>query len=188
MAVAASSRLDSSTMSCSFSFQPELLTSREQTDCFANALLPRFRTLGYMDPNHKVTPMRRRQLLKEIPRFRIFLQSFGDVGRQVRNYRPRRIFVAGRRRRETRGVEQAGRLELRPALTIDVRPLAGGLSRRELEGVPVVIETLDQAVDPSEAQRLANRVLVRNGLCQRVLLMEHEPDPRTRRMVLSQPG
>jgi hypothetical protein len=41
-------------------------------------------------------------------------------------------------------------------LAVDVRPLTVGLSRRELAGVPAIIHTFNQAIDPSEAQRLAN--------------------------------
>src|SRR6266511_1321672 len=115
-----------------------------------NALLPRFWSLGRVNPTNNVTPV------------------------------AWRCHPPG-------GGEQAGRLEFPPAFAIEVRPFAGGLSRRELAGVPVVIETFDEAVDPSEAQRLTNRVLVRDRLHSRVVLVEHEPDPWARRMVLSQP-
>src|ERR1019366_3375728 len=70
---------------------------------------------------------------------------------------------------------------------IDGGPLALRLSRRELAGISIVIETLNQAVDPSETQRLANRILVSHGFRGSVALVEHQPDPWIRCMVLSQP-
>jgi len=92
-----------------------------------------------------------RQLLKETRCFRIRLQRFGDAGRQVRDCRSRRVCVRGWRCCQPGRGEEANPLEFRPAFAIDVRPLAGGLSRRELARVPIVIEAFDEAVDPSEA-------------------------------------
>src|SRR3989442_12610803 len=94
-----------------------------------------------MNPNHEVTSVGRRQLAKKLPRFEICLQRFSDVHGQVGDYRSRRVGVVRRRRRQTGRGEQAGRLEFRPPFAIDVRPLARGLSRCDLEGVSVVIET-----------------------------------------------
>src|SRR5438477_12296741 len=131
MAAVAPSRLDSSTMNCSFSFQPELLTSRQQTDGFAKAFFLRFLSFGRMNPTYKVTAVGWRQTLEETPCLRILLQRFGHVGRQVRDCRARGVCVVGRRRRQPGSREQAGRFEFQPALAIDLGPLAGGLSRRE---------------------------------------------------------
>jgi hypothetical protein len=60
----------------------------------------------------------------------------------------------------TNAIRSPGRLEFHLSLAIAVRPLAGGLPWRKLVDVPVAIEALDEAVDPTEAQCLANRVLV----------------------------
>src|SRR5437588_397925 len=76
----------------------------------------------------------------------------------------RGVAVAGWSGGQTRRGEQAGRLELRPALAINIGPLARGLARCELAGVAVVVEPLDEAVDPSEAERFANGVLVGDRL------------------------
>lgn len=59
--------------------------------------------------------------------------------------------------------------------------------RRHLEREAVVVQALDEAVDPSEAQRLTDGVLVRHRLSPRVLLVEHDPDSGSRRVVLRQP-
>ena len=39
-----------------------------------------------------------------------------------------------------------------------------------------------------KAERFANRVFVRDRIDRRVRFMEYQPDPRARRMMLSQPG
>src|SRR4029077_5492173 len=67
-------------------------------------------------------------------------------------------------RRETGRRKQARRLKFQPPFPINVRPLARGLSRRDLESVSVVIETFDKTVDPSETKRLTNCVFVGNRL------------------------
>src|SRR5687768_17650372 len=113
-----------------------------------------------MEPNDEVTSVGGRQFPKELPRFGICLQRFGDVYGEVGDHRSWRVGVVRWCRRETGRREQAGRLEFSPTFPIDVRPLARGLSRCDLDGVSVVIETFDQAVDPSEAERLTNRVFV----------------------------
>src|SRR5438552_10705172 len=61
--------------------------------------------------------------------------------------------------------EEVCRLELSPPFSIKVRPFAGRLSRRDLDGVSIVIDAFDQTVDPSEAQRLftRNSYLLRRG-------------------------
>src|SRR5216684_4494448 len=83
--------------------------------------------------------------------------------------------------------EQAGCLELHPPFAVAVRPWAGGFSRREFEEIPIVVEALDQTVDPSEAQRLADGFLVRDRLHAGVGLIEREPNPGVRRLVPFQP-
>ena len=83
--------------------------------------------------------------------------------------------------------EQVCRLELSPPFSIKVRPLAGGLSRRDLHGVSIFIEAFDQTVDPSEAQRFSNYVFVGDRLLPGVTFIENEPDPWARLVVLCQP-
>ena len=109
-----------------------------------------------MNPSYKVAPVGGRQLPKESPGFRTRLQRLSDVRRQVRDGWPCPISVVRGRRRQPGGGEQSGRLEFRPALAIGIGPFAGGLPRRELASVPVVIEAFDEAVDPAEAQSLSN--------------------------------
>jgi len=65
-----------------------------------------------------------------------------------------------RRGRETGRRQQAGRLEIRPPFPIDVRRLAGGLSRRNLDRVSVGVQTFDKVVNPTKAQRFTNHVFV----------------------------
>src|SRR5712692_1508586 len=98
MAVAASSRLDSSTMNCSSSFQPKLLPSREQTDCFTKAFLLGFLPFGRIDPTHIFPPVGWRQLLEVVPRARIGLELFLDVRRHLRHRWPWGIAASARRR------------------------------------------------------------------------------------------
>src|SRR5260370_28672339 len=167
--------------------QAKLFSRRQQCDRFANAPFARFRLFGCMNPNDEVTSVGGRQLPKEFPRFGICLQRLGDVDRQVGDYRSWRVGVARWCRRETRRREQAPRLEFHPPFPIDVRPLARGLSRRDLKGVSVVIETFDKTVDPSEAKRLANGVFVADRLYPCVGLVEHDPTPSTLRRMLSPP-
>ena len=83
--------------------------------------------------------------------------------------------------------EQVCRLELSPPFSIKVRPLAGRLSRRDLDGVSIVIDAFDQTVDPSEAQRLSNHVFVGDRLLPGVTFIENAPNPRARRVVFCQP-
>src|SRR5437870_3252346 len=52
------------------------------------------------------------------------------------------------------------RLKLRIPLAIDSGPPAVGSPRRELAGVTRIIQTLDQTIDPSEAERFIEGVLV----------------------------
>src|SRR5262245_29790931 len=113
-----------------------------------------------MNPNHEVTAMSWRQLLKELPRCPVCLQRFGNVGRHVWDRRPWRVGFIRWRGNEASRLQETGCLKVHPALSIDVRPLAHGPSRSKLACVAVFIETFDQAVDPAEAQRLANRLFV----------------------------
>ncbi len=132
-----------------------------------------------MNPNDEVTSVGGRQLPKELPRFGICLQRFGDVDRKVGDYWSWRVGIVRGCRCETGRREQASSLKFQPPIPIDIRPLTRGLPRRDLEGVSVVIKAFDETVDPSEAQRLTNGVFVGNRLHPCVGLVEDEPDPWT---------
>src|SRR5688500_682061 len=123
-----------------------------------------------MNPDNEMPPIRRSQFLKEVPGLRILLQRLGDVRRQMRNRWLWRIGIIRRRCREARRRQQALGLELQPALAIDIRPVAARLARRELARIAFIVEALDEAVDPSEAQRFAHRILIRYRLASGVLL------------------
>src|SRR5205085_7009878 len=71
--------------------------------------------------------------------------------------------------------------------SVDIGPFAGWLSRRELTCVAVVIETLDKAIDPSEAQRLVERVLIGDRFHSRMILEKDKPDAAARSMILFEP-
>src|SRR5260370_29992894 len=138
--------------------QAKFFSRRHQCDRFANAPLARFRSFSRMNPNDEVTSVGGCQLPKELPRFGICLQRFGDVDRQVGDYWSWRVGIVRGCRCETGRREQASSLKFQPPIPIDIRPLARGLPRRDLEGVSVVIKAFDETIDPSEAQRLANGV------------------------------
>src|SRR5215470_1199248 len=104
-----------------------------------------------MNPNDKVTALAWCQPPEELPCLRIRLYRLRDVARQVGNYRLGRVGVFSRSRRETCRSQEAGRLQLRPPSPIDRRPLAGGLSRRHLDRISMVVEALDKTVNPTEA-------------------------------------
>src|SRR2546426_7749560 len=66
--------------------QAKFFSRRHQCDRFANAPIARFRSFSHMNPNDEVTSVGGCQLPKELPRFGICLQRFGDVDRQVGDY------------------------------------------------------------------------------------------------------
>src|SRR5450756_2522877 len=66
-------------------------------------------------------------------------------------------------------------LKLRIPLAIGGRPPAVRLPRCELAGIPIVIEALDQAVDPAETQCRIDSVVVGDGWAPRLTLVEYEP-------------
>src|SRR6516165_5282969 len=168
--------------------QSLLLARCQQCDRFANALCSRVRSLRDVNPNHEITPVRRRQLLKTPPRLRIGSEGLGNVSWQGGDSRLCRVAVVGWCRTQARSGKQASRFKLRPSFAVGVRPLALGLPRRDLESVTLVVEPLDQAVDPAETQRLAHCVLVGDRLHAGVALVENKPDARARIMVLREPG
>src|SRR5262249_32931212 len=142
--------------------ESKFLASREQTDRFANALLACLRTLRRMNPGHEVTTVGRRQFLEKLPSLGVLSESLGDIVRQVRDNWCCGIRIVRRRRCNTGLGEQAGSLELSPPFSIEVRPFACRSSRRHLQGVSIVIDALDQTIDPAEAQRLSNHIFVRD--------------------------
>src|SRR4051812_3071487 len=103
-----------------------------------------------MNPNDELTALAWCQRSEELPCFGIRLERFRNVDRQVGNYRLWRVRVFGRRRRETCRSQKAFGFQLRPPSPIGRRPFARGLSRRHLERIPVVVEALDETVDPTE--------------------------------------
>src|SRR6266849_26140 len=152
--------------------QTELLSRCQQCERFANTPFPGVRPLGRVNPNDEVTAVGWCQLTKELPGFSIGLYRFRDVIRQVGDDRSGSGGVLSRCSREACGSEQAGCLQFLPPSSIESRPLAGGLSRRHLDRLSVVIQSLDKTVDPSKAQRLTDGVVVRHRLQPRVVLGE----------------
>src|SRR4029079_10959346 len=117
------------------------------------------------------------ETLERPPRARVNLERLLDVRRhRGRSLGPPRIPVSGRRALAPSRREQPERLDLRVALAVRIRPKAVGLPRRELARVAIVVETADQAVDPAEAQRFLDGVLVLDRRLARVRLVIHEPD------------
>lgn len=145
------------------------------------------RALGGVNPAHKVIPVTGRQILKEAPGFWTCLQCLREIFRQVRNGRRPRVRLGSWRRSESCRSQQSGSFKFSPALAIDCRPLTRGLSRSELARVAIFIEAFDQAIDPSEAERLAHRIFIRNALHGCVLFMEYEPHAWACSMVFLQP-
>src|SRR5262249_4055107 len=81
----------------------------------------------------------------------------------------------------------AGFLERLPAFPVDVRPVARRFSGRDLDREPVVVQALDQAVDPAETQRLAHDILVRHRVDAAALFVPDQPDAGARRVILLEP-
>jgi hypothetical protein len=105
--------------------QTQLLSGREETDRFANALLPYVRSFRGMNPDDEVTPVGGRKGAKEFPRFGIRPQRSGidelemagthargrrrdPIGRLILAQRHRRIDAGGAGGRN-RGGHHAGR-------------------------------------------------------------------------------
>src|SRR6266550_1016695 len=168
-------------------FQAKLSARREQRQRFADAPLASLRSLGDMDPDNEVATLPWRQLLKKGPRIRIRFDCRSDVARQLGNVWLRRVSVLARRRGQAGWRQQPRGVQLRPAPTIDVGPFARGFARRDLDCEAVVVDAFDQAVDPAEAERFANEVLVRQRFHARVGLVNYEPNSATRFLVLCEP-
>src|SRR5688572_20632566 len=113
-------------------------------------MLPRFRAFRDMNPYDELTTLCRNQPAKEFPRFGIGLERLVDVLGQLWDHRFWRVAVARRRGRKTGRRKQFGSLQFTPASPIEVGPLARSPPRRDLEGVSVLIQAPDQAVDPSK--------------------------------------
>ncbi len=79
-------------------------------------------------------------------------------------------------------------MKVRIPSTIRGRPLAVGLARRELAGIPFVVKALDEAINPPEAQRLLDRVVITDRRSMGVSFVEDEPDFRLRVVVIREPG
>ncbi|HLI95563.1 MAG TPA: hypothetical protein VKT72_05680 [Candidatus Baltobacteraceae bacterium] len=85
------------------------------------------------------------------------------------------VAVRGFSRKACSG-EQSGLFELRPPLAIAVRPPAAGLARRKFARIPIIIKALYQAVDPAEAERLTNAIVIRYALAFSVRFEIDQPD------------
>jgi hypothetical protein len=79
-------------------------------------------------------------------------------------------------------------LELVPEPPVDVGPLALRPARRELSREPIVVQPLDETVNPSETERLAQRILIRDRRDAGVILVKDEPHAGARRVMLREPG
>src|SRR6266487_5581123 len=167
--------------------QTELLARREQCNRFADAPRASLRTFCDVDPDDKVAALGSRQLLKEAPRFQIGFDRLRDVTRQLGNLGLRRVLVRGGSRSQAGRLEQPSAVQFHPAPAIDVRPFAGRFARRHLDRKAIVVESLHQAVDPAEAERFANEVLVRQRFHARVGLVKYEPNSATRFVVPCEP-
>ena len=92
--------------------------------------------------------------------------------------RSRTIAAVRRRAVDPTGLQPTTVFQGRVALPIDCRPSAIRLPRRELARITRVIESLDQAIHPTKAQRLVDRFRVGDRCQPGVLLMEDEPHLR----------
>src|SRR5207248_11211263 len=155
--------------------QTELLARRKQGDRFADAPFASLGSLRDVDPHDEVAALPSRQRLKKAPRLMAGFDCPCDVARQLGNIRLRRILVFGGGSGQACRRQQRGRLELRPAPAIDVGPFARGFARRYFDREPVVVEALYQAIDPPEAERFANEVLVGHRLHAGVLRVTDHP-------------
>src|SRR5688500_17422233 len=146
------------------SLQAEHLAVRQQTARLLETSELRFLPLGGLDPRDVPPALRRRQRL-EVPQD---LRAPGERGLEVLRKpcgqleprRPRSRAAVGGRTVDPGLLQPPGGLERGVALPIDVGPAAVRSPRRELLRVPPVVQALDEAVHPAEAQRLVARVLV----------------------------
>src|SRR5215510_12764346 len=98
-----------------------------------------------------------------------------------------RVAVCRWSRSEAGGCEQTSCLEFVPASPVYVRPFARRFTRRDFDGVAIVVQAFDQTVDPSKTERLACKVFMGHRIDSGVLLVADEPDAGTRRVVLREP-
>ena len=169
-------------MRCSCSFQTQLLASRQQIHRFAKASLLRRRLFGRIDPTDVCPSVRWRQLLEILPRTCVRFQSSLDVRRDHRRRWPWGIPASARRcPLQSRCSQQSARLEVRVAATIDGGPLAVSVSRRELPRVAVVIQASDNAVDPTEAERLLDGRVIADPIIGRTKALSVGPCSGSRR-------
>src|SRR5262245_6414339 len=168
-------------------FWSKFLSSREQTDRFTNALVASLRSLRRVNPRDKITTIAGCELLKKLPSLWVFLEGFSNVLREVGDGRFCGISIVRWCRCKAGLGEQVCRLELGPPFSIQVRPLACGLPRRDLHNVSIVIDAFDQTVDPSEAQRFTNHVFVGDRFLPGVSFIENGPDSWAGRLIACQP-
>src|SRR5215471_4301541 len=155
------------------SFQSEFLILSQQFDRFGQASLPGFRPLCHGNPAYIVPPVRWSEFLKVVPSLFVAVQGFLDEVRNSVVALPVGPFPLGR---VLIGIEDAfadnsqpriGHLPLSDhrsrALLVVIGPLLLILPGGEFLGKLFVVYTLDQAVDPSEAQRFFNGIIIRDS-------------------------
>src|SRR5687767_10606459 len=98
------------------------------------------------------------------PRCRVLLERCLDIGRKLCGQRkPGRsgiISAIGRGTLHSRRPQAPSGFELRVSFPVHLGPPAVRSPRRKLARVAPVIQTLDETIYPSKAQRLIERILV----------------------------
>src|SRR5512145_2112976 len=154
-------------MRCLSLFQSRWLARGQQ----ANRLLqtPGFRFVapGRLDPGDIPPTLRRWErfegpLRRRTPGQRC-LNVGWESGRQFESCWLSTIGTVGRRPLEPGSLQPPARFQGRVAFPIGGGPSAVGSPRRELARVASVIQSLDQAVHPTEAERLIERIAVVEG-------------------------
>src|SRR3954468_11879049 len=174
--------------------QPQLLVLLQQPHRLRQPLPPRLLLLGVLDPAHIQTAIRRGEIGEIRPRRTVGPQRLLDVTRNgiahpFRRSHLRNGVLQGRRRL---GHPRRSHLPFadhpRETLSIGRRPFTLRLPRRELLGIPVLVDGAHDAVDPPEAERLLDRVVILHPRLAGVALVVDEPDLGLTVMMGREPG
>lgn len=169
--------------------QPEPPACGQQPQGLPETPSPRRGSSGRADPGDVRPPIGWSQPLEMRPGRRPALQRPLDIERDPRDRRAWRIAAPKRRPAlQSRGREQPAPLEIGIPPSIRRRPLAVRLPRRELPGVARLVDAPDEAVDPAEAQRFLDRIVVRERRRAGQPLAEDEPDRGLGGVVGAQPS